>query len=118
MRKNWKSQGKHELFVRIGVNTGEVNSLLLSNSYDVIGASVNKASRMESTGLPGFIQVTKETFNKLPKDKYIYEVRPRVYAKGCGIFDTYIILGKKGDAEGYIMRERLRLRDLLEANGR
>jgi class 3 adenylate cyclase len=61
-------------------------------SYDVWGDAVNTASRMESTGLPGRIQVT-ETFRDLTKDAFSFEERGSTEIKGIGRTRTFFLLG-------------------------
>jgi len=83
--------------IRIGINTGEVVSGVIGLRkfvYDLWGDAVNVASRMESSGLPGHIQVTQETYEKL-KDNYILEERGIISVKGKGEMMTYWLKGKK-----------------------
>jgi class 3 adenylate cyclase len=63
-------------------------------AYDVWGDAVNIASRMESQGEPGKIQVTAATYERL-KDKYEFEERGAVVVKGKGEMATYWLLGRK-----------------------
>ena len=56
--------------------------------YDLWGDAVNIASRMESSGEPGKIQVTESTY-KLLKNKYILSKRGTVNVKGKGDMVTY-----------------------------
>ena len=60
-------------------------------SYDVLGAAVNTASRMESHGTPGRIQVS-ETFRNLAADAFVFEARGIVDMKGIGETQTYFLL--------------------------
>ena len=55
---------------------------------------LNTASRMESHGIPGKIQVTQSTYNKL-KDHYIFEYRGLIEIKGKGLMETYLLQQKK-----------------------
>ena len=74
------------LQIRIGINTGSVIAGVIGIKkfiYDLWGDAVNVASRMESHGKPGYIQVTAATYAKL-KDKYILEPRGTVEVKGRG----------------------------------
>ena len=59
-------------------------------AYDLWGATVNKASRMESTGDKNKIQVSSETYNLIKTEFEVSEQRD-VDIKGLGITKTYII---------------------------
>jgi len=83
--------------IRIGINTGAVVAGVIGIHkfiYDLWGDAVNVASRMESSGMPGHIQVTDSTYQHL-KDKYILEERGTIEVKGKGEMKTYWLLGKK-----------------------
>jgi adenylate cyclase len=82
--------------IRIGINTGPVVAGVIGIkkfSYDLWGNAVNIASRMESSGEPGCIQVTDITYERL---KYRYKLQPRgtIKVKGKGYMTTYWLLGK------------------------
>ncbi len=62
--------------------------------YDVWGDTVNTASRMESHGVPGRIQVMAETAERLG-DAYRFETRGRVDVKGKGEVETAFLLGRR-----------------------
>lgn len=59
--------------------------------YDIWGNTVNVASRMESTGKAGAIQVTQETCEILQKYGYRFEQRGLVAVKGKGQLMTYYL---------------------------
>ncbi|MDJ0516902.1 MAG: adenylate/guanylate cyclase domain-containing protein [Trichodesmium sp. MO_231.B1] len=83
--------------IRIGINTGPVVAGVIGKKkfiYDLWGDAVNVASRMESSGEAGKIQVTTTTYELL-KDKYIFEKRGMIAVKGRGRMLTYWLLGKK-----------------------
>ncbi|GGA06825.1 hypothetical protein CYANOKiyG1_19240 [Okeania sp. KiyG1] len=83
--------------IRIGINTGPVVAGVIGTKkfiYDLWGDSVNVASRMESSGKAGKIQVTATTYELL-KDKYIFQERGLTSVKGRGKMVTYWLLGKK-----------------------
>ena len=85
------------LSMRIGINTGAVVAGVIGTKkfiYDLWGDTVNTASRMESQGLPGCIQVTSQTYEVL-KDKYSFEYRGTIQIKGKGEMSTYFLLGAK-----------------------
>lgn len=79
--------------LRIGINTGPVVAGIIGYkkfSYDLWGDTVNVASRMESFGLPGKIQVTEEVYQLL-KDQYHFEERGTISVKGRGEMLVYLL---------------------------
>lgn len=59
-------------------------------AYGVWGDTVNRASRMESLGIPGTIQVTGRVHARL-QDRYRFEARGEVDVKGKGPMATYLL---------------------------
>ncbi|MCT7980157.1 adenylate/guanylate cyclase domain-containing protein [Laspinema olomoucense] len=87
------------LQIRIGINTGPVIAGVIGIKkfiYDLWGDAVNVASRMESHGKPGYIQVTDATYLKL-HNKYLLEPRGTIKVKGRGEMMTYWLLGRRED---------------------
>jgi class 3 adenylate cyclase len=87
--------GGRPLRVRIGIDSGPVVAGVIGTtkfSYDLWGDTVNTASRMESQGVVGCIQVTERTYRQL-KDRYRFQRRGPVQVKGKGALVTYILLG-------------------------
>ena len=86
--------------LRIGINTGGpiVAAVigLKKFAYDVWGDTVNIASRMESQGVPGKIQVTSATYERL-RGQYLFEERGVISVRGKGKMTTYWLLGKQSD---------------------
>lgn len=82
--------------LRIGINTGPVIAGVIGTkkfTYDLWGDTVNVASRMESHGVAGCIQVTPTTYERL-KDKYVFEERGVTHIKGKGDMITYWLMGR------------------------
>ena len=81
------------LRLRIGVNSGPVIAGVIGRLrflYDLWGDCVNTASRMESHGIPGEIQVTETTYDIL-KNKFNFEERGIIDVKGKGKMRTYFL---------------------------
>jgi class 3 adenylate cyclase len=88
--------GGQPLAVRIGIDTGPVVAGVIGTSkfiYDLWGDTVNTASRMESQGVAGCIQVTARTYERL-RDGYRFERRGPIPVKGKGEIVTYFLVGR------------------------
>jgi class 3 adenylate cyclase len=90
-----------KLQLRIGLNSGPVVAGVIGAIkfiYDLWGDTVNLASRMESTGIPGTIQVTRSVYVRL-KDSFDLESRGVVQVKGKGEIETWLLHGELTAAE-------------------
>jgi guanylate cyclase len=89
----------HELRMRIGINSGPVVAGIVGThkfAYDLWGDAVNTASRMESHGVPGSIQISGATYD-LIRDDFMCERRGPVEVKGKGVMETYFLLTRRGE---------------------
>ena len=105
MREAMRSQdavGHLDLELRIGINSGPVVAGVIGRKrflYDLWGDAVNMASRMESQGTPGQIQVTRATYELL-RDEFELERRGTVPIKGKGDVETWYLVGRLASKDG------------------
>jgi class 3 adenylate cyclase len=94
--QEYQIEKRKKLRVRIGIDSGPVVAGVIGKKkfiYDLWGDTVNTASRMESHGLPGEIQVTKSTYDLL-RNKYEFIERGVVSIKNKGQMETYLLRGR------------------------
>jgi class 3 adenylate cyclase len=92
----------HRISLRIGINSGPVVAGIVGThkfAYDLWGDVVNTASRMESEGVPGSIQVSSATY-ELIRDDFVCEPRGIVQVKGKGEMTTYLLLSARSEGQG------------------
>ncbi|XP_028833186.1 adenylate cyclase type 1-like isoform X2 [Denticeps clupeoides] len=89
-------QSYNDFVLRVGINVGPVVAGVIGArrpQYDIWGNTVNVASRMDSTGVPGKIQVTEDVYRML-KVNYDLVCRGKISVKGKGEMLTYFLEGK------------------------
>jgi class 3 adenylate cyclase len=91
------SLGGIRLNLRIGLSSGPVVAGIIGSkkfTYDLWGDTVNIASRMESQGELGFIQVSQSTCDLL-RETHVLRERGRIEVKGKGEMTTYFLVARK-----------------------
>jgi class 3 adenylate cyclase len=86
------------LNLRIGLHVGTVIAGVIGTRkfiYDVWGDTVNTASRLESHGVPGRVQVSEAVFQRL-QDRFAFERRGTIELKGRGPITTYLLNASVG----------------------
>lgn len=87
------------LQLRVGIHSGAVVAGVIGRRkfiYDLWGATVNIASRMESHGIAGRVQITDATRQRLGKP-FLLEARGPINAKGIGELRTWLVTGRTTD---------------------
>ena len=83
-----------DLAIRVGMDSGPVVAGVIGRhkfSYDLWGDTVNTASRMESSGLPGRIQVGDGAYQRL-RERHRFEERGEIEVKGKGRIRAYFLI--------------------------
>ncbi|MFO1524842.1 MAG: adenylate/guanylate cyclase domain-containing protein [Turneriella sp.] len=108
MQEIKKSLGEPYWELRIGIHSGPLIAGVIGEkkfAYDVWGDTVNTASRMESSGSPGKVNISGTTY-ELIKEFFRCEYRGKVGAKNKGEVDMYYVIGLKPeyalDSEGRV----------------
>jgi class 3 adenylate cyclase/FtsZ-binding cell division protein ZapB len=92
--------GKPYFEARIGIHTGPAVAGVVGVNkfaYDIWGDTVNTASRMETNGQAGRVNISEATYN-LIKYQFDCEYRGKVQAKNKGLIDMYFVKGARAGA--------------------
>ncbi|MBF0289469.1 MAG: response regulator [SAR324 cluster bacterium] len=93
MREVRKMQQDDVWTIRIGIHSGPVIAGVIGSkkfAYDVWGDTVNVASRMESQGVDGEVNISEATYHKV-SSFFQCELREKVEIQGKGTMDSYIV---------------------------
>ena len=88
-----RAEGLPTWDVRIGIHVGPLVAGVVGKkkyAYDIWGSTVNIASRMESSGIPGQVNISAKTY-EIIKEKYACIYRGKINAKNVGEIDMYLI---------------------------
>ena len=94
--RNFSSESGHHLQLRIGLHRGPAVAGVIGTTkfaYDLWGASVNLAARLESCGEPGRIHVS-DAFRKGSENTLDFEERGEVSIKGVGLVSTHWLVAE------------------------
>ncbi|XP_037921658.1 Ca(2+)/calmodulin-responsive adenylate cyclase isoform X2 [Hermetia illucens] len=91
----------NNFLLRVGINIGQVVAGVIGArkpQYDIWGNTVNVASRMDSTGIPGYTQVTQEVVDSLQGSHFEFRCRGQIKVKGKGDMITYFLCEQQNNA--------------------
>ena len=89
----WPTANRVQL--RIGIHSGPITAGVIGTTrmqYDIWGDTVNVASRMESTGLPGRVNASRAIYDALSSNsQFVFESRGAIDVKGKGLTEMYFL---------------------------
>lgn len=97
MKQIKAEQGLPYWELRLGIHSGPLVAGVIGEkkfAYDVWGDTVNSASRMESSGTPGMINISSSTY-EMVKDLFVCEYRGQISAKNKGEVGMYYVIALK-----------------------
>jgi class 3 adenylate cyclase len=98
-KESLESKGKPAFEMRVGINTGQLVAGIVGIKkfqYDLWGDTVNTASRIESTGEPGKVNIGESTYAQIKDEARLnFEPRGKIQAKGKGEIEMYFVSFKK-----------------------
>jgi class 3 adenylate cyclase len=101
LTREFSARANEAISVRIGINTGPVVAGVIGKRkfiYDLWGDTVNTASRMESHGVPGMVQLSAASRERLAA-KYRTRARGVIDVKGKGAMETWFLEERLDDLE-------------------
>ncbi len=103
------SEGQDPWDLRIGVHVGPVVAGVVGKkkyAYDIWGSTVNIASRMESNGAAGQVNISAATY-ELVKEQFACSYRGKIYAKNVGDIDMYFVDREVSYTHNGILKDHL-----------
>ncbi len=114
LKDEYEQAGDKAWSVRVGIHTGPIVAGVIGTekfAYDVWGDTVNTASRLESSGVPGQINISDAT-HRLVADLFVCEHRGLVAAKGKGELEMYLLTGIRPELTDDGVTPNARFREL------
>ncbi|MEO5362432.1 MAG: adenylate/guanylate cyclase domain-containing protein [Magnetococcus sp. DMHC-8] len=94
-RETFGEQRDHYFQFRVGIHCGEVMAGVIGRErmqFDIFGDNVNIASRFESSGEPGRINVSEDVFHRT-RDRFVFDARGEIPLKNHGCMRAYYVCG-------------------------